>query len=488
MRLKIFKKYFFLTSIIVVCSLAFMMIILSFFINNYLTREKESTLQKYCNSIEKIVYENRLTENEFISFINYATPSVAKSNKFEVLVANNLGQPLFCSCDYYSNNKACEHTNSVIPERIFKQILNQEYYFEIGNFDNNFKTGNYTYGKVIKHQNSGNFSLIFAYSETSTTASILLSIIKMFLMSSLVTLLVMFFAVYYTTYRLTKPLKLMAQASRSMARGDFSHKIPITTDDEVGELAMAFNNMTESLIKLESTRRSFVANVSHELKTPMTTIGGFIDGIIDGTIPDEKRNEYLAIVSDEVKRLSRLVQSMLSLAKLESGEMKIKITNFDLRNTIIDVVIAQQQNIENKNLNIIGLDSIEKSCVGADEDLIHQVVYNLIDNAIKFTPNDGEISFKVFKDTYNNTHFSIKNTGVGIKAEDIPHIFERFYKADRSRSAVKDSTGLGLYIVKTIIEIHSGRITVRSVENKYTEFEFYLPEFKTEWYNYGWIQ
>lgn len=476
MKLKIFKKYFFLTSAIVICSLAFMMVVLSFFVNNYLAHDKETSLKKYCNSISELVFENNLNEAQFISFINYAAPSISRTNEFEVLVSNSFGKPIFCSCEYYSQNRICEHTQNNIPERIFNNTIKQENYFEIGNFDNNFKTGSYTYGKVINYRNSNNFSIIFAYTETSNTAYFLLNIIKMFLMASLATIVVMFFAVFYTTYRLTKPLKLMAQASRCMACGDFSHRIPVTTDDEVGELAMAFNNMTDSLVKLESTRRSFVANVSHELKTPMTTIGGFIDGIIDGTIPEEKRNDYLVIVSDEVKRLSRLVQSMLSLAKLESGEMKIKISEFDLCKTVIDIVFAQQQNIENKNININGLDTIEKSVVSADKDLIHQAVYNLIDNAVKFTPTNGEITFNIYKDEQQNTHFLIKNTGVGIAQKDIPYIFERFYKVDRSRSAVKDSTGLGLYIVKTIIDIHSGQITVRSAENIFTEFDFYIPE------------
>ena len=476
MKLKIFKKYFFLTSAIVICSLAFMMVILSFFVNNYLAHDKHTTLQKYCNSISKLVLDNNLNEKQFISFINYATPSISRTNDFEVLVANSLGEPILCTCDYYSQNYICAHTQNTIPERILNNTITKGEYFEIGNFDNNFKTGSYTLGKVIKYKNSSNFSVIFAYSETSNTSYFLLNIIKMFLMASLATIIVMFFAVFYTSYRLTKPLKLMAQASRCMAKGDFSNRIPVTTDDEVGELAMAFNNMTDSLIKLESTRRSFVANVSHELKTPMTTIGGFIDGMIDGTIPQNKCNEYLVIVSDEVKRLSRLVQSMLSLAKLESGEMKIKITEFDISKTLIDIVVAQGQNIESKNINIIGLDTIENSIVFADKDLIHQAVYNLIDNAIKFTPKNGEITFKTYKDEHKNTHIVIKNTGVGIPPKDIPHIFDRFYKVDRSRSAVKDSTGLGLYIVKTIIDIHSGQITVRSVEDSFTEFNFYIPE------------
>ena len=269
----------------------------------------------------------------------------------------------------------------------------------------------------------------------------------------------------------------MSEAARCMGDGDFSKRIPVTTEDEVGELAIAFNNMTDSLVKLESTRRSFVANVSHELKTPMTTICGFIDGIIDGTIPPEKETEYLRIVSDEIKRLSRLIQSMLSLSKLESGEMNVNISEFKLSTVLIDIVVALQQRIESKNIIITGLDALSNATIKADKDLIHQVLYNLTDNAVKFTLDGGEINFKILTNP-SGTSFIIKNYGVGIDGKDLPHVFDRFYKIDKSRSAVKESTGLGLYIAKTIIDIHHGHITVRSKNNEYTEFEFLLPNIK----------
>ncbi len=284
----------------------------------------------------------------------------------------------------------------------------------------------------------------------------------------------MFFAIYAMTYRLTKPLKLMSEASRAMAKGDFSKRIPVMTDDEIGELSVSFNQMTNSLVQLEEMRKSFVANVSHELKTPMTTIGGFIDGILDGTIEPEKRNYYLTIVSDEVKRLSRLVQSMLSMAKLESGEFVLKPELFDFREMLCTIVISQEQRIEAKKLNIKGLDEVESISVNADKDLIHQVIYNLVDNAIKFTDESGTIGFRVKRDN-KKLVFTITNTGKGIPENELPHVFERFYKADKSRSANKNSTGLGLYIVKTILKAHGGGIAVTSKENSFTSFSVTLP-------------
>ena len=284
----------------------------------------------------------------------------------------------------------------------------------------------------------------------------------------------MFLAEYYISYKFTKPLRLMAEASRSMSKGDFSKRIPVTGDDEIGELAVAFNQMTNSLVQLESARRHFIANISHEFKTPMTTIGGFIDGIIDGTIPPEKQKHYLGIISSEIKRLSRLVQSMLSLSRLESGELKINQSDFDLLDMLFTVILSQEQRIESKGITISGLENASPTVVNADYDLIYQVVYNLVDNAIKFTNENGTIFFEVYK--FNNLiQFKIRNTGEGIKEKELPFVFERFYKADKSRSAIKDSTGLGLHLANAIISIHGGKISVQSKENDYTEFSFVLP-------------
>ena len=266
----------------------------------------------------------------------------------------------------------------------------------------------------------------------------------------------------------------MSEAARAMAKGDFSRRIPVTSDDEIGELAVAFNGMTNSLSRLEETRKSFIANVSHELKTPMTTIGGFIDGIIDGTIDYEHQNHYLGIALGEVKRLSRMVDSMLSLSRLESGEFTPKYERFDFREQVLNIVIGQEQRITQKSIEIIGLDELPEVTVNADKDLIYRVIYNLVDNAIKFTEQEGKISFIVKTDAKNVT-FKIKNTGVGIPKSDLPLVFDRFYKVDKSRSDNKNSTGLGLYMAKTIIQNHGGSISVSSVENAVTAFEFTLP-------------
>jgi signal transduction histidine kinase len=234
--------------------------------------------------------------------------------------------------------------------------------------------------------------------------------------------------------------------------------------------------MATALSVLESSRRSFVANVSHELKTPMTTIGGFIDGMLDGTIPPEKHDEYLSIVSGEVKRLSRLVTSMLNLSKIEAGELEIKPTNFDVVQKIVNCMLTLEQEIEKKNITINGFESLNATNVYADRDMLYQVVYNLVDNAVKFTNENGTITVFAGEDKSGKAFVSIENTGEGISSEETGRIFERFYKVDKSRSYDVKSAGLGLYLCKTIIEMHGGTIFAESEKDKFTRFTFTLPK------------
>jgi len=225
---------------------------------------------------------------------------------------------------------------------------------------------------------------------------------------------------------------------------------------------------------VETMRRSFVANVSHELKPPMTTIAGFMDGMLDGTIPQEKQPHYMKIVSDEVKRLSRLVRSMLDLSRIDSGELKMNRVRFDLSEVLFSVLVASEQRIEQKELSITGLDACERLEVEGDYDLLNQVLYNLVDNAIKFTDQGGTIDLRLSRRD-QRAYVSIRNTGDGIPASEMPRIFERFYKSDRSRSLDKNGVGLGLYIVHTVIRLHRGEVSVRSVEGEFTEFSFWIP-------------
>ena len=305
-------------------------------------------------------------------------------------------------------------------------------------------------------------------------------IVGMYLSSAMFALALSFLVVYFYTAKITDPLRQMSNATKAYAKGDFSKRVKVHGSDELAELCQSFNRMASALSILESSRRSFVANVSHELKTPMTTIGGFIDGMLDGTIPPERREEYLKIVSDETKRLSRLVTSMLNLSKIEAGELELKYSDFDISSVIINCMLTFEQIIEKKNITVEGFENIGAVRVYADRDMIYQVIYNLVDNAVKFTNENGVIS--VFTGENNNGEIcvSIQNTGDGISSEEIGRIFERFYKVDKSRSYDVKSAGLGLYLSKTIVEMHGGKIYAESVQGNYTRFTFILGNSKKE--------
>lgn len=346
-------------------------------------------------------------------------------------------------------------------------------YFSVDNFGGLYTSRQYTVGVPME---SGDVRLGYVFMSTSAQSmnAYVTDNLQVFFLSALGVLTLTFIVLYALTYRMVRPLRQMAAATRAFGEGDFSVRVPVEGKDEVAELAAALNSMAVSLSSVEGMRRSFVANVSHELKTPMTTIAGFIDGILDGTIPPEKRDDYLKIVSEEIKRLSRLVRSMLNIARIEAGELELRPDLFDVNDTVIRTVFTFEQPLEAKNIEVRGLDG-GKVMVEADPDLIHQVVYNLIENAVKFCNEGGFIDVNYSEDD-SYTSVGIRNTGDGIPKDEIPHIFDRFYKADKSRSRDKGGAGLGLHIVRSIVNLHGGDIIVRSVEGEYCEFVFTIPK------------
>ncbi|MBQ5319889.1 MAG: HAMP domain-containing histidine kinase [Oscillospiraceae bacterium] len=280
---------------------------------------------------------------------------------------------------------------------------------------------------------------------------------------------------YTSTKRLVTPIKEMTLAARRFGESDFSHKLHIADENELGYLANALNEMASSLEEIEETRKTFISNVSHELKTPMTTIGGFIDGILDGTIPKEQHTHYLKIVSKEVNRLARLVRSMLNISKYESGELALSTKDFDVLPVILQTLLNFEKRIEEKNIDIQGLDT-DAVRLNADPDLAQQVIYNLVENAVKFVNNDGYIRFEFSEEEDGMQKISIRNSGEGLKAKEISKVFERFYKTDESRGIDPGGVGLGLSIVSSIIKLHGGTIRVSSEPNQFTEFSFSLKK------------
>lgn len=272
----------------------------------------------------------------------------------------------------------------------------------------------------------------------------------------------------------TEPMRQMAAAADKFSHGDFSQRVEVHTRDEVGRLAESFNSMAQDLDRLEQTRREFVANVSHELRSPLTSMQGFIGGMLDGTIPEDEREKYMNIVWDETKRLNKLITTLLDLSRIESGKTPLTRTRFDVNEMICRVMVRQEQRMNEKHLNV-EIDFQNETCfVDADADRIEQVIVNLVDNAIKYGKEDSGTIAARTREEGGQVRVVIANDGSQIPPEDLPQIFERFYKVDKAHTTGK-GTGLGLAIVKSIIDQHGKRIQAFSDE-KETRFEFTLDK------------
>ena len=319
---------------------------------------------------------------------------------------------------------------------------------------------------------------VLAYSFQSEQDDYIWSILEIFVVSAVFVLVISMILVYLATMKLTEPIKEIASLSKKIGEGDFSVTVPSYNIAEYDQLGKAFNEMAAGLKSYDTMKNSFLANVSHELRTPMTSIGGFVDGLIDGTIPKSEEKHYLKVISSEVHRLARLVRSMLNLAKIEAGELELSYSKFSVLEPIVDTLVTFETRIDDKEIEIRGLD-IDRMYLYADNDLIHQVMYNLIENAIKFVDKGGYIEFG-FENNNDTTTISIKNSGDGLSEDELPLVFDRFYKTDKSRGLDKTGVGLGLNIVRSIIKLHGGKIMVTSVKGEYTEFIITLPNDKPE--------
>ena len=281
-------------------------------------------------------------------------------------------------------------------------------------------------------------------------------------------------AVFWFTRQMTRPLTAMARAAGNLARGRFDDRAPEEVGTrEIRELSQAFNKMSAQLSSLEQSRRDFVANVSHELRSPITSIQGFAQGMLDGTIPQEQHGQYLQVVVDETHRLAKLIGSLLNLSRMENEEISLAYSVFDVNETARRVLISRMTQIEEKRFEIDVQFETESCMVRADADQIEQVIINLLDNAIKYTPEGGTITL-ISRQENGHISFRVKDNGIGIKPEDAPHIFDRFYKADKAHTVGK-GTGLGLAICYRIMERHGQTIRLVSGEGG-TEMEFTLEK------------
>lgn len=281
-------------------------------------------------------------------------------------------------------------------------------------------------------------------------------------------------AVYYTTSRMIRPFSEINDIVQRYSKGDFNIRIPIKGTDEATQLARSFNNMADQLQDLEATRRDFVSNVSHELRSPLTSMRGFLEAMQDGTIARNEYDKYIDIVLSETRRMTSMVNDLLDLARIESGRTALKLEIFDINELIRRTLITFEARIYDQKMEVEVKFAQEQYFVEADSAQISQVLRNIIDNAIKYSPAGGRLRIATYA-LRREVYVSIQDSGQGIPEEDVPHVFERFYKVEKAHTPTKQGgTGLGLSIVKRIIDQHGQTITLKSTRGKGSNFTFTL--------------
>ena len=473
MRKTISNMYFATTAILLVAGITVMGFVQMYLSMSYFVGERKSALSGVVQVAAKQVSLLQQGEDlpqlseEDRDRVQRAIGIVSETSDSSLLLADAQGNVVLAA-------GFDQALGAQIPRNVLDQMAGgQKAMFDSGTLGGVYDKGQYTAGCVLTDAAGQVRGYAFASSNISALNGYVADMFSTFILSAgLMLLISSLLSVVFTT-RLTLPLRRIAEAARKFGAGDFSTRVPVEGEDEVAQLAVTFNNMAANLEAIDSSRSNFMGNIAHELRTPMTSVKGFVDGMLDGTIPPELYNHYLGVVSQEVGRLTRLIQNMLDISKLEAGEYQVNARSYDVWESITGAALAAEQRIESGKIQIQGLVP-ERTMVYADPDLVHQVVYNLLDNAIKFTPEEGIIRFGVTRSGGQVT-VSIWNTGPGIAPEALPFVFDRFFKEDRSRGLNTRGSGLGLHICKVLVNLSGGKIWVESQEGEWCRFSFTLP-------------
>ena len=404
-----------------------------------------------------------LNEEEFQRLASFA----ANVSDVDFLICNIQGHALL------STDGNMEGKVITVPEELTREVLEEGICSRRSDLNGVYPSRRFVVGVPSTLPDGQTVGVVYALAATTSLDTMWQGFVGLFIMTALAVLMISFMASSVTTMRLVQPIREMAQATRRYAEGDFDIRMKdYGRNDEVGELTASFNNMAESLQQTERQRREFIANISHELKTPMTTIAGYTDGILDGTIPPEAERKYLQIISNESRRLSRLVRRMLDVSQLQAMDPLKGGNRFDLCESMRRVLISMEKKITDRHLDVDADIPDTSILVMGDNDMITQVIYNLLENATKFA-REGSTLYLGVATMDGKARVTVRNIGDTIQAEELPLLFERFHKSDKSRSEDKDGVGLGLYIVKTILEQHKEKINVTS-EDGVTTFTFSL--------------
>ena len=396
---------------------------------------------------------------------------ISAASETDLLLLSADGTVLLCSSDV----QGCEHIGQTVGQDKVERVFSVDSLRADAAASALYGDERLAIAMGTKTSGGQRTCIVLASVKRSQLTALTGGALRIFVLTALAVLLIALLATPGIARREAKPIKDMAAAARQLAHGNLSVRVATGhQNEEIEELAVAFNNMAAAMQNSETARQEFVANVSHELKTPITTIAGYLDGMLDGTIPEEKHRAYMELVLSEARRLSRLVRNMLEVSRLrDQGIAPEKLTDFDICDVAAQALLSFEQRINRKKLNVeVELPELGVS-VHAFEDAVTQVLYNLLDNAVKFVNEGGTLGIRVHRQG-GKAVIAVRNTGAVIPPEELPLIFDRFHKTDKSCSSDRDGAGLGLYIVKTMVLAHGEDVYVTSADGV-TEFTFTLP-------------
>ena len=473
MRKSISVAFFSLVSTLMVLVIVLMGFSEWVLFSNYFASDRYETLDQVVGVTQRaaqyLVQEAELPEGDELDTLSTKLEIIGESAEAYLFFTDNDGSILIAS------NPEMLHGDTVDEAVLTKADSVDKNYHLFSTLDGVLAEKSYISVSEMRSERGGHSGYLFLCSSGEQLAEFKQQFWSNFLLSACVMLLCASILTKLLMRKLTDPLQKVTDAAQRFGGGDLSVRVEgVEGEGEVADLARTFNRMADNIQTNDNSRGQFMGNIAHELRTPMTTIKGFVDGILDGTIPPDMQNHYLQLVSEETGRLARLIQNMLDLSKLESGEYQVNARMFNIWDTLTGVALSAEQRINDGMIEIEGLTMDEKVLVYADPDLIHQVVYNLLDNAIKFTPAGGTIRFSVER-LGPEVEIAIWNSGQGISPEALPYVFQRFYKEDRSRGLHARGAGLGLNICKVLVNLSGGQIRVESQQGEWCRFVFTLP-------------
>lgn len=470
----LFTKNFLMYAAVIVLSFTLLGSMFLYQVGQFSADEQASQMEKAmdaCSSMTRAFFTSRVDqgwEDNFGRTYLVGLQQQAKGSDAIIFVGEADGRLLAVATKEY-----CQYQEQIkLPTAAVNTLLETGQYSASSKFYDFLNVTCTIRGELIYGSSGSVEGMLFVAIPNDNSTTLFFRLSRIFMTMTFLVLLGTLIVTIIIVQSTVKPLRQMARAARSYSRGDFSVRVPLPKrEDELYEMTLSFNNMANAMENIETNRRTMMASVSHDLRTPMTTIGGFVDGILDGTIRPEQQRQYLEIISEEVKRLTRMANSLLSISRLEDGNA-LRKTPFDFSEMVRRIIIGFEKQLEAKEIEG-DLTIPESLTVVADHDALFQVVYNLMDNALKFIDQGGTLTIYL-EETGGKARFHIINTGSEIPADQLPYIFERFYKGDSARTGVKNGSGLGLYIVKTVINKHGGDVYAKSSGGK-TEFCFSLP-------------